>query len=164
MGRIRASSSGTGCSAARGSCPGSAGHGDVLGLVSPCPPARMPIYAFVPLADFDVLQMFSFRAGQWKRNGFVYIGSAVNHHDGFLRRASSQGHKHIAFGQYDIRGAPWPSTRPACSSTALSHPASTQQLITLLPPPPPAFLPRVELFFELKSSKGRPANSLKPKM
>lgn len=130
---MRVSSSGTRCSAASGSCPGSAGagRGNMLGLVSPCPPARTPIYAFVPLADFDISQMFSFRAGQWKRNGFVYIGSTVNHCDGFLRRASSQGHKRIAFGQSDIRGALGPSTRSACGSTALSHPASTQQLITI---------------------------------
>lgn len=138
---------------------------DVPGLVSPCPAAHTPIYAFVPLADFDVWQMFSFRAGQWKRNGFVYIGSAVNHCTGFLRRASSQGHKHFAFGQYDIRGAPRLSTRLACSSAALSHPASTQQLITnFFFFSPPSFLPRVELFFERKSWKGPPANSLKPKM
>lgn len=65
--------------------------------------------ALSPLADFGGLQMFSLQPGQRERSGSVSIGSAVNHRDGFLRRASSQGHKHLASGQCDIHGAPRPS-------------------------------------------------------
>lgn len=129
-------------SGSRGSCPGSSGARTCWDWCHPALQHTAPVCASVPLADFELLQMLSFQAGQWKRNGFVYIGSAVNHCDGSLRRASSQGHKHTALGQHDIRGAPRPSTLLACSSTAPLHPTSTQQLITFFTtptPPPPLF-------------------------
>lgn len=146
MGRIWVSSSGTGCSRAPVPGAGRAGPGVTL------PSGTHPLlYALSPLADFDGLQMFSLQPGQRERTGSVAIGSAVNHCDGFLRRASSQGHKHLASGQRDIRGAPRPSPRPARGSAALSHPASTQQLITF---PPCLFFQELGRSSNSKAQKG----------
>lgn len=133
-------------------CPDAGCRGDVLSLVSPCPGAHTHTHCHPqpPWLTLTDCRCFLLQRGQCEGSGWASIGSAVNHCDGFLRRASSQGHKHLASGQRDIHGAPRLSPRLGGSISSSQH--STADNFS-----PPAFSSKI--WAVLQAQKLRRASS-----